>query len=70
MAPAIMVDNTPNFFGPDATRKRHILLVLEAAGNHHTGAGQGADSERDVSSQNVEHCKEKTSHDWMPVEII
>lgn len=38
---AIMENNTPIFFGPDATCEGRILRVLEAAGNHHTGAGQG-----------------------------
>lgn len=58
MSAAIMVDNAPVFFGPDATCEGAVLLVLEAAGNHHAGAGQGSVSEGNISSQNVDHCKE------------
>ncbi|KAM6936704.1 nonsense-mediated mRNA decay factor SMG9-like [Lycodopsis pacificus] len=53
----IVVDDIPSFFGPDATRDRLILLVQEAAGNHHTGASQGAESERDFSIHNMERCR-------------
>lgn len=60
---AIMEDNTPIFLGPDATCEGRTLRVLEAAGNHHTGAGQGTESERNVSSQNVDHYKE-TNKPW------
>lgn len=54
----IMVDGIPSLFGPDATCDRH-LLVREAAGNHHAGAGQCIESERDFYSLNVERCKER-----------
>lgn len=59
IALGIMVDDSPIFFGPDATSEGQILLEREAAGNHHTGAGQSGESVWDVSGQIVERCKKK-----------
>lgn len=68
IAPTVMVDNTPSFFGPDATREKHIL-GLEAAWNHHTGTGQGTEFERKVGVSGRNVCEELTSHEGMSVEM-
>lgn len=66
VAATVVIHDTPLFFGPDTTRERRVTVELEAAGNHHTGAGQGVKSERDVSLQNVE-CWEDKNHSTLIV---
>lgn len=54
----VMKDKSPIFLGPHALFEVHILRVLEAAGDHHTGTGQACEPERNVSSQNAIRYKE------------
>uniref|UniRef100_A0A3B5L3H6 Si:dkey-238d18.6 n=1 Tax=Xiphophorus couchianus TaxID=32473 RepID=A0A3B5L3H6_9TELE len=43
----IVVHHAPSFFVPDATSQMLILVVLETAGDDHTGPSQGTESDRD-----------------------
>lgn len=50
VASTIVEDDAPIPFCPDATGHGYMFIVPESARDHNTGASQGAEPERDLSS--------------------